>query len=105
MAELSESTRHAAVCGEIIQILGREYPRPVSVKTIVNAMYGGDMLTTRDISRQVGYLADAGYLRLIGKYHDNLSNMGLLPEQALAKLTAQGVKLSNRLIADDGVTL
>jgi hypothetical protein len=65
MAELSESTRHAAVCGEIIQILGREYPRPVSVKTIVNAMYGGDMLTMEFRVNQAKFVArhiKAGWL-------------------------------------------
>lgn len=98
--EQEEIRRNKAIRGYIIRCLVKGHNYTAATRAIAGAMYGAGLILSPDISKHVDYLVDAGYVEVTdGK----IKAYRTYADDAILKLTKDGVDLAEGTIEDPGV--
>lgn len=99
-SDKSDALKHDYRRGEIIWVLKQDYPHDVTARELQLALRDRNIpLATRDLAIYLSYLEEAGYVRCKRKFDEEAARDQILT----AALTAKGMLLFDRKIADAGV--
>lgn len=88
--------------GEIVRLLHTSYPQSIEVRTLTDLLRDSGYTPASDISPQLDYLADKGYIRILNS-EDIAKINAILPPSSFCKLTALGVDVAEGTVEDLGV--
>ena len=92
--------KHDLRRGEIIWVLKQDYPHLVIFRHLQLALRDRNIpLSQRDLEIYLSYLEESGYVRCERRYNEEAAHEMILA----AGLTAKGILLLDRKIADAGV--
>ena len=102
MDELTEQevSKNKAIRGYIIRALAKGAKNSLLVRHITNALLADNLITVPDISKQLSYLADGGYIEFTDK---RVTAYTAYRKDAVIQLTKRGVDLLESTIDDPGV--
>lgn len=100
--EKAEVRQNKAIRGYIIRCLVKGYNNTALTRQVSNAMIASGMVISPDISKYLGYLLDAGYIEFTdGK----VTAYTAYADDAVIRLTKEGVDLAEGTIEDPGVDI
>ena len=98
--EANASLKHDLRRGEIIWVLKQDYPHLVAFRHLQLALRDRNIpVAKRDLESYLSYLEEGGYVRCERHYDDQDAEDRILA----ASLTAKGLLLLDKKIADQGV--
>ena len=92
--EKAEIKQNKAIRGYIIRCLVKGYNNTALTRQLSNAMIAAGLIISPDISKYLDYLQGAGYIEFTAYAND-----------AVIKLTKEGVDLAEGTIEDNGVDI
>lgn len=92
--------RNKAIRGYIIRALTKGNANTMLVRQITNALLADDFIVSPDISKQLAYLHDGGYIEFSNK---RVTAYTAYQNDAVIKLTKKGIDLAEYTIDDPGV--
>ena len=95
-----EVLKNKAIRGYIIRALAKGSQNALLVRQITNALVADGLILTPDISKQLEYLQEAGYIAFTGT---KATAYSAYRQDAVIKLTKEGVDLVECTIDDPGV--
>lgn len=101
-AEKEEVKRNKAVRGYIIRCLVKGFNNTALTRQISNAMIAAGLILSPDIGKYISYLEDAGYVEITD---DKVTAYTAYSEDAVLRLTKEGVDLAEGTISDPGVDI
>ncbi len=101
-AERAEVKRNKAVRGYIIRCLVKGFNNSALTRQVSNAMIASGLIISPDISKYIDYLHDAGYIEFTD---DRVTAYNAYAEDAVIRLTKEGVDLAEGTISDPGVDI
>lgn len=105
MAYLDELTeqevnKNKAIRGYIMRALAKGSQNSLLVRQITNALLADNLIFTPDISKQLAYLLDGGYLEFTNR---KVNAYDAYRRDSVVQLTKKGVDLVEGTIDDPGV--
>ena len=102
MDELTEQevSKNKAIRGYIIRALAKGNQNSLLVRQVTNALLADNLITVPDISKQLSYLEDGGYIVFTSR---TANAYNAYRKDAVIKLTRKGVDLLESTIDDPGV--
>ena len=100
--EQEEIKRNKAVRGFIIRSLVKGYNYTAISRQIAGALWSAGLILSPDISKHIDYLINAGYVEITG---DKVKAFRAYQDDAILKLTKEGVDLAEGTIDDPGVDI
>ena len=100
--EQEEIKRNKAVRGFIIRSLVKGYNYTAITRQIAGALWSAGLILSPDISKHIDYLVDAGYVEITG---NTVKAFRAYQDDAILKLTKEGVDLAEGTIDDPGVDI
>lgn len=101
-AERAEVKRNKAVRGYIIRCLVKGYNNSALTRQVSNAMIAAGLVISPDISKYIDYLHDAGYIEFTDEH---VTAYNAYAEDAVIRLTKEGVDLAEGTVNDPGVDI
>ncbi len=101
-AERAEVRRNKAVRGYIIRCLVKGFNNAALTRQVSNAMIAAGLVISPDISKYIDYLHDAGYIEFTD---EQVTAYNAYAEDAVIRLTKEGVDLAEGTINDPGVDI
>lgn len=101
-AERAEVKRNKAVRGYIIRCLVKGFNNSALTRQISNAMIAAGLVISPDISKYMDYLQDAGYIEFTD---ERVTAYNAYAEDAVVRLTKEGVDLAEGTVTDPGVDI
>ena len=95
-----EVSKNKAIRGYIIRALAKGSQNTLFIRQITNALIADGIILTPDISKQVEYLEESGYIMFPGV---RATAYNAFRRDAAIKLTRKGVDLVEGTISDPGV--
>lgn len=95
-----EASKNKAIRGYIIRALAKGTENKMLVHQITNALVGVGLILSPDISKQLEYLEEAGYIVFTGQ---KANAYNAYRRDAVIKLTRKGVDLVEGTVDDPGV--
>lgn len=86
--------------GYILRCLAKGNKYQMLVRQIVNTMTAAGLIISPDISKQLTYLEEKGYIAFTDR---KVTSYSAYENDAMVKLTAKGIDLVEGTIDDDGV--
>lgn len=100
--ELQEIRQNKAIRGYIIRSLVKGFHNSAITRQISNALVASGLVISPDISKHLDYLEDAGYIEFTDK---RITAYTAYQNDAVIKLTKEGVDLAEGTIEDAGVDI
>ena len=100
--EKAEIQRNKAIRGYIIRCLVKGYNNAVLTRQLSNAMIADGLVISPDISKYLDYLQGAGYIEFT---NEKVNAYTAYANDAVIKLTKDGVDLAEGTIDDNGVDI
>lgn len=97
-----EVGRNKAIRGYIIRALAKGNANALLVRQITNALLADSLIVTPDISKQLAYLEDGGYIEFTNR---TANAYNAYRRDAVVQLTKKGVDLVEGTIDDPGVNV
>lgn len=98
--EKAEIRQNKAIRGYIIRCLVKGYNNTVLTRQLSNAMIAAGLVISPDISKYLDYLQGAGYIEFTD---EKVTAYTAYANDAVIKLTKEGVDLAEGTIEDNGV--
>ena len=95
-----EVNKNKAIRGYIIRALAKGSQNTLLVRQITNALVADGLILSPDISKQIEYLVEAGYISFTDK---SANAYNVYRRDTVIKLTRKGVDLVEGTIDDPGV--
>ena len=95
-----EIKQNKAIRGYIVRALAKGSNNSLLVRHITNALLADNLITVPDISKQLSYLVDGGYIEFTDK---KVTAYTAYRKDAVIKLTKAGVDLVEGTTDDPGV--
>lgn len=95
-----EVKQNKAIRGYIVRALAKGASNTMLVRQITNALLADNLITVPDISKQLAYLADGGYIEFIDR---TVNSYNVYRKDGAVQLTKKGVDLVENTIDDPGV--
>ena len=95
-----EIKQNEAIRGYIVRALAKGHQNTLLVKQITNALMADNLITVPDISKQLAYLEDGGYIEFTDQ---RVNAYNAYRRDAVIQLTKAGVDLVEGTIEDPGV--
>ncbi len=100
--EKAEIRQNKAIRGYIIRCLVKGYNNTALTRQLSNAMIAAGLIISPDISKYLDYLQGAGYIEFTG---EKVTAYNAYADDAVIKLTKEGVDLAEGTIEDNGVDI
>ncbi len=100
--EKAEIQRNKAIRGYIIRCLVKGHNNTALTRQLTNAMIASGLVVSPDISKYLDYLEDAGYIEFT---EDKVTAYNAYANDAVIKLTKEGIDLAECTIEDNGVDI
>lgn len=101
-AERVEIRQNKAVRGYIIRCLVKGFNNTALTRQVSNSMIASGMIISPDISKYLDYLQEAGYIEFTS---EKVTAYTAYANDAVIKLTKEGVDLAEGTIEDAGVDI
>ena len=98
--EKAEIRQNKAIRGYIIRCLVKGYNNTAVVRQLSNSMIAAGLIISPDISKYLDYLQGAGYIEFTDK---KITAYTAYANDAVVKLTKEGVDLAEGTLDDNGV--
>ena len=95
-----EVRQNKAIRGYIVRALAKGASNTALVRQITNALLADNLITVPDISKQLSYLEDGGYIEFTDR---TVSSYNVYRKDGAVQLTKKGVDLVEGTIDDAGV--
>lgn len=95
-----EVMRNKAIRGYIVRALAKGASNTMLVRQITNALLADNLITVPDISKQLSYLEDGGYIEFSDR---TVNSYTVYRKDGAVQLTKKGVDLVENTIDDPGV--
>lgn len=95
-----EVKQNKAIRGYIVRALAKGASNTMLVRQITNALLADNLITVPDISKQLSYLEDGGYIEFIDR---TVNSYNVYRKDGAVQLTKKGVDLVENTIDDPGV--
>lgn len=95
-----EIKQNKAIRGYIVRALAKGSNNSLLVRHITNALLADNLITVPDISKQLSYLVDGGYIEFTDK---KVTAYTAYRKDAVIRLTKDGVDLVEGTMDDPGV--
>lgn len=100
--ERAEVQKNKALRGYIIRCLVKGFNNSALTRQISNAMQAAGLIYSPDISKYLDYMEDAGYIEFTD---EKVTAYNAYSNDAVIKLTKEGVDLAEGTIEDPGVDI
>ena len=95
-----EIRQNKAIRGYIVRALAKGNQNSLLVRQITNALLADNLITVPDISKQLSYLQEAGYVTFTDR---SVNAYNAYRKDSIIKLTRKGVDLVEGTINDPGI--
>lgn len=100
--EKAEIRQNKTIRGYIIRCLVKGYNNTALTRQLSNAMIAAGLIISPDISKYLDYLQGAGYIEFT---EEKVTAYNAYANDAVIKLTKEGVDLAEGTIEDNGVDI
>lgn len=100
--EMQEVRQNKAIRGYIVRCLVKGYNNTAVVRQLSNTMIAAGLVISPDISKYLNYLQGAGYVEFTDS---KVTAYNAYANDAVVKLTKEGVDLAEGTIEDNGVDI
>ena len=97
-----EIKQNKAIRGYIVRALAKGSNNSLLVRQITNALLADNLITVPDISKQLSYLEDGGYIEFTSR---SVNAYNAYRKDAVVQLTKKGIDLVEDTIQDGGVNV